>query len=255
MSASINRRSPRGRSRRRLLLALLVLFLFGGIYVVLAGSVSKELTDRDQKAIATLNASQPCAQLDSFDRQVACVRFVQRSIQTRVPDMRCAENGEPIEPLDFLERGYGCCFDRARFMAKALERYGLKTRHVSLHDRSDYGPLAYAMPGVRSHASTEVYTSRGWMGVDSNEPFLLLTREGKPVTYTQLRSMPRDQLLYQPAPGDFFDRPLLITYGLYSRHGRFHGPDLPAPEINYPEFLRYNFRGEDRPPPQKRKNL
>jgi hypothetical protein len=32
-----------------------------------------------------------------------------------------------------------------------------------------------------------------------------------------------------------------VTYGLYSRHGRFYGPKLPAPEINYPDLLRYNF--------------
>jgi len=210
-------------------------------YVMLAGSVSKALSPRDLQAIASLRATQPCSDLDSFERQVACVRFVQRTIQTRVPDMRCAENGEPIEPMDFLERGYGCCFDRARFMAKALERYGLRTRHVSLHDRSRHGALAYVVPGVRSHATTEVLTARGWMGVDANEPFILLTRDGRPVTYAQLSDLPREKLVRPPVPKDFYELPLLVTYGLYSRHGRFHGVDLPAPEINYPEFIRYNF--------------
>lgn len=237
-------------SFKRAMLGLGVLLLLGLIYVVLAGSVSKERTPRDLKAIATLKAEAQCADLKTYEQQLRCIRFVQRAVQTSVPDMRCAENGEPIEPMDFLERGYGCCFDRARFMSKAFENFGLRTRHVALHDRSRFGLLAYAVPGVASHASTEVLTEKGWMGVDSNEPFILQTRDGRPVTYAQLFDLPRDKLAQQPLPADLYDLPMLVTYGLYSRHGRFHGPDLPAPEINYPEFIRYNFSAEA-PAPQK----
>lgn len=228
-------------TRRRVALAAAALLIALLLYVVLAGSVSKALSPRDLRAIASLRATEPCSDLVTFERELGCVRFIQRSVQTRVPDMRCADNGEPIEPMDFLERGYGCCFDRARFMAKALERYGLPTRHLSLHDGSGHGVLAYAVPGVRSHATTEVLTARGWMGVDANEPFILLTRDGRPVTYAQLRSIPWASLVQSPTPREFYARPLLVTYGLYSRHGRFHGVDLPAPEINYPEFIRHNF--------------
>ena len=238
-------RSHKFWNRKWTLPAIGLAMISGLTYIVLAGSVSKERTPRDLAAIAVLGADRACADLSGFDRQLGCARFVQRSVQTRVADMRCAENGEPIEPMDFLERGYGCCFDRARFMAKAHEHYGLRTRHVSLHDRSEHGVLAYLVPGVRSHASTEVLTDRGWMGVDSNQPFVLLTRDGTPVTYSQLPAVSLERLEDRPAPRDLYQLPLLVTYGLYSRHGRFHGPDLPAPEINYPEFIRYNFAGDE----------
>lgn len=228
-------------NRKRIARAIAALMAGGIIYVVLAGSVSKRITPRDQSAIAMLRADNACANISGFERQLDCARYVQSAVQAIVPDMRCAENGERIEPMDFIERGYGCCFDRARFMAKALKYYGLQTRRVSLHDKSNYGLLAYAVPGIRSHASTEVLTDKGWMGVDSNEPFILLTRSGTPLSYSQLRDVPPDQLLQSPAPADLYSRPLMATYGLYSRHGGFHGPDLPAPEIHYRDFIRYNF--------------
>lgn len=218
-----------------------LLFVSGIVYTVLAGSVSKEVTPQDRLAIAMLRADEACKNVREFESQLACARLVQTNVQRLVPDMRCAENGERIEPMNFIERGYGCCFDRARFMAKALRHYGLQTRRVSLHDRSTYGMLAYAIPGITSHASTEVLTAKGWMGVDSNEPFILLKRDGTPVTYRQLRLIPRSELAQSPTPASLYNLPLMVTYGLYSRHGRFHGPDLPAPEINYPDFVRYNF--------------
>ncbi|MBE2992966.1 hypothetical protein IFR23_13195 [Sphingomonas sp. CFBP 13603] len=124
-------------------------------------------------------------------------------------------------------------------MSKALEKFGYMTRHVSLHDSSKYGYFAYFMPNVASHATTEVLTNRGWMGVDSNEPFILLTKSMQPVNFSNYNKF-RSQLTLQPVPEEFFKLPLLVTYGLYSRHGRFHGVRLPAPEINYHDFLKYN---------------
>jgi hypothetical protein len=228
---------------RRKLVTILVLFVAFVVYVVLAGSVSKALSPRDLEAIATLNADTACARLGSFEREIRCIRFIQRTVQAKVPNRRCAGWGTNIEPMDFLERGYGCCYDRAQFMAKALEHYGIATRHVALHERR-FGILSLAVPGGESHATTEVRTSKGWMGVDSNDPFLLLTRDGRPVTYAHLREFPHNAFADQPRTWRFFDRPVQVTYGLYSRHGGFHGVRLPAPEINYPEFFRYTVLGE-----------
>jgi hypothetical protein len=40
-------------------------------------------------------------------------------------------------------------------------------------------------------------------------------------------------------PKHFYDKKLLVIYGLYSRHGMFHGMNLPGPEFNQSE-LKYN---------------
>lgn len=229
-----------GRKRRLLRIGLLAALVAAPAYVVAAGSVSKDITDADRQAIATLRADAECTKTREFAAQLRCARFIQRAVQTAVPDMTCANNGERIEPLPFLKRGYGCCYDRARFMSKALEHYGLRTRHVFLIDTSRYGRAAYLVPNVLSHAATEVLTARGWMGVDSNKPWILITRNGQPVTYGQVRNLD-PKTLAQPIPKELpYSAPLATVYGLYSRHGRFHGPNLPAPEINYPEFIRYN---------------
>jgi hypothetical protein len=34
-------------------------------------------------------------------------------------------------------------------------------------------------------------------------------------------------------------------YGLYSRHGCFHGPDLPPPEVHCPDFIRSTLLRQD----------
>ena len=222
--------------------------LYGGLgalvclgYVVAAGSVPKRVTARDLKAITFLQADEACSRLNSFEGQLHCVTTVQHAVQASVANRHCAKHGERIEPLDFLQRGYGCCFDRSRFIEKALEHYGLKTRHAFLFDTSEHGLLSVIIPRSPSHAASEVHTSRGWMGVDSDYPFILITHDRRPLTFDDLSDVAPEMLTHAPVPRPFFSHPLLVTYGLYSRHGRFYGPKLPAPEINYPDLLRYNF--------------
>ena len=214
--------------------------LLGLTYIVAAGSVPKRVTDRDLKAIGMLHADAACAGMNSFDREVNCIRTVQHAVQSSVPNRHCANHGEEIEPLNFLERQYGCCYDRSRFIEKALDHYGLETRHVFILDEYAHGLLALLIPNNPTHASTEVHTRRGWMGVDSNWSFLLLSRDGRPLTYDRVGEVPTDVLSRAKFPRSFSSHPLIIIYGLYSRHGRFFGPKLPAPEINYPELLRHN---------------
>ena len=239
--------NPGRGGRRRILLVLLALVPMLALYTVAAGAVSKDLTARDLQAIATLKADPHCAKARSFDDQVRCVRFIQNALLTtaRASVYKCARWGEIAEPMEYLERGYGCCFDRARFMEKALEHYGFETRYLSLHDRSTFGPLAMLAPRVPSHASIEVLTERGWMGADSNIPMLLLTKAGKPFVYSQIREIPRNAMVDRiPAvESAFYEKPLLITYGLHSRNGGHRGINLPAPEINYAEFFKYNSFG------------
>ena len=208
-------------------------------YVILAGSVDKTITSEDQAAILSLGVDDTCQIKSSFDEELACILKIQSTIHTRFADTRCAKRGTEIEPNSFIQRGFGCCYDRARFTEKALEHFGYQTRHVALYRSDKFGVFSILIPRVGSHATTEVKTSQGWMGVDSNDLFILRDSNGKLYTFKEIESfksiMP--DVLKQI---ELFNYPLTVVYGLYSRHGMFHGANLPAPEINYSDFL-FNF--------------
>ena len=212
------------------------------LYLYFAGQVSKEISNKDQVAIEKLQLGNSCVGLTGFEAEVVCVRAVQAAIKSLVPDPACPPRGSIIEPSEFLERQQRCCYDRARFTEKALMHYGFQTRHVALYDTQRYGLLGLLFPGVRSHATSEVNTARGWMGVDSNFPFLLLTRDGRPLTYRTYATY-KNQIADTLLPADFYQKNLQVIYGLYSRHGQFHGPNLPAPEFEINEIL-FNFQNK-----------
>lgn len=208
-------------------------------YFGYAANVSKSIDEEDLQAIRLLNVESACNDKSNFSKEVGCIRAIQDSINALVPNHECAAKGNEIEPMQFIRRGYGCCYDRARFIEMALTYFGYETRHVALYDRSRHGVFALLVPATPSHAATEVKTSRGWLGVDSEAPFVLTTVHGGVATYKDLPSVKTD-MEYKIQPQEFFDKPYIVIYGLYSRHGQFHGPNLPAPEINFSE-ARYNF--------------
>lgn len=219
-----------------ILMTLVVLFI---AYVFLAGHVSKELTNEDKIAVQKLGVDAQCLKVLSFDDEIRCVKAIQNAITELVSDTRCADRGTTIEPQEFLKRSFGCCYDRARFTEKSLSYYGFKTRHVAIYDRTKHGALSIFVPGISSHATSEVLTKKGWMGVDSNEPFILLTTENQVITFNNFKSH-EDQLKYPMKPKGFYSNELLVVYGLFSRHGMFHGPNLPTIEFNFGE-LHHNF--------------
>jgi hypothetical protein len=226
--------------RRRLWLGLVGLPLLLATYTVAAGSVSKALTPSDLSAIAQLGVDSNCRDRSTFEAEVGCIRSIQAAVDTIVPDRRCAAKGDTVEPMDFIRRGYGCCFDRERFIGKALRHYGYEARRVALYERR-YGYRGFMIPGINSHAATEVLTQRGWLGVDNEQPFVLVTHEGQPLRFDQLHQLEAGGMYGGPSPDHSFgfSNPYFVVYGLYSRHGGFHGTNLPAPEIHYPDFLNY----------------
>jgi hypothetical protein len=225
--------------KKRAGLALAFLTTIFIVYLFAAGQVSKEISQSDLLAIQKLHVDLQCHTISSFQDELSCIQAIQGSIKTLVPNMNCAARGQTIEPFEFLQRQYGCCYDRARYTEKALSRYQFKTRHVAIYDMSDYGVFGLFMPGTLSHATTEVYTQKGWMGVDSNEPFVLITRSNQVLSYKDFKQHPYT-LKYPVEPRNFYSKNLLVVYGLFSRHGMFHGPNLPAPEFNFRELF-YNF--------------
>jgi len=205
-------------------------------YIYIAGSVDKSISPSDLKAIQQLKVNQFCDDRLSFDDEIMCIRATQKAVSDSVKSFSCAQWGESVEPASFLGRGFGCCFDRARFIEKTLSYYGYETRRVALYDRDAYGLLGLLIPGIDSHATTEVKTSKGWMGVDSVYPFLLITNNNEVFTYSNMKAKNND-LMYNVEPKSFYEKNLIVIYGLYSRHGMFHGINAPTPEFNFSEIL------------------
>lgn len=225
---------------KKITFSVLATLIALGAYFSIASPVSKELTLSDVKVIDGMKAEFDCADTSEFGAQVSCIKSVQLGLKKLIPDMKCADRGVAIEPEAFMARKYGCCYDRARLLEKVFLHYGLESRHVALYDKSKYGAFAIFVPGVPSHATLEVKTARGWMGVDSNELFVLLTDSGNPVIYSELFEK-IDSIKDRVVPMSFYENRVLAIYGLYSRHGMFHGPNMPSPEINYKDFLSFNF--------------
>lgn len=228
--------------RHRKKIILLAFTLTSSTYLLFAGQVDNTVTDTDIKSIAKLGPLPQCMKIDSFEAEVECISSVQQAIRRLLPVNRCpkVDFNLTVEPENFIARGYGCCYSRARFTEKALRYYGFKTRHLSIHADGPFGIPGTFLLETASHATTEVLTTRGWMGVDSNERFLLLTRSGQPLTFKNFRYY-KDDLRDTPQPADFYQHDLTIVYGLYSRHGMFHGRPLPSPEFNTDELI-YNFQ-------------
>ncbi|WP_453972775.1 transglutaminase domain-containing protein [Amorphus sp. MBR-141] len=223
----------------RLMIAAISCVIAFAAYAAFALSVDNRLTEDDIEAIKTLGIERDCEEIGGkFDKEIACLKSVQHAVQS-IGSTECASKSDLIEPAEFLERNHGCCFDRARFIEKAARYFGFQTRHVFLIAPSHGFSITNALPlGQNSHATSEVLTSRGWLGVDSNEPFILLNADANPMTYREAVSS--EQGLRIMEPKEFFSQGLDIVYGLYSRHGFFHGKNLPGPEFVLSELM-HNF--------------
>ena len=201
-------------------------------YFSFALSVNNSITHEDAQAIEILELSASCENVSaSYEKELECLLAIQASVQS-IGGVRCAVDSDTIEPSDFLRRNYGCCFDRARF----IEKSGFDTRHVFLIQPYEGLSVTNFLPlGQSSHATSEILTTKGWLGVDSNEPFILLSENGMPTTYrSAINNIAAFPLM---EPKGFYTKEWDVIYGLYSRHGNFHGKNFPGPEYVFSELL------------------
>ena len=97
------------------------------------------------------------------------------------------------------------------------------------------GYFSHFFRGKDSHAATEVLTSKGWMGVDSNESFLLIDKNNLPYTFANAISY---GLINNHSKRPFYKSQMIYVIGLYSRNGNFFEPYIPyIPEINIFDFF------------------
>jgi len=231
---------------KKLVSIVLVLVGLSGGYLWLT-QVENDVTEQDVTAIAEALQLNPLETYDfsemSFEEQIDFIEHVQDAVLGNVPVNSGIPHGLPREPQDLLEVGEGLCFDRSRFIEKALRQHGFETRHIAIYSTAETQSAFKSLltPQVSSHAVTEVLTSRGWLVVDSNERWISLDYGFQPVSIVELSEMGKagmmERLVAQPEipiyAGDF-----TFVYGLYSRHGMFYPPYDRVPDINIPEFAQ-----------------
>lgn len=246
-------RAPVLTRARRVGLATVAVLLAG--VAVKSSEVDDRLTDDDRRYAALILAEAGVEErptLGDFASEVAFVRAVQAAV-LHVAPVSATETGIPEgqarEPADLYRERRGLCFDRSRVIEKILRVHGLRTRHVSAFHGASGSTSAWVLfdPHTRSHALTEVATSRGWMMADSNSVYVALAQgralpmDAKAVA--RGATDPSGPQLDEPAPaGTFFATPFLPIRGLYSRHGRFFAPYNAIPDIAWSEMLSFDLR-------------
>lgn len=226
--------------RLKITILLIIAFSAFSFYVSYALSVDNSITTEDKQAIRSLKLESKCTNVFSiYEKEIECLLAIQRAVQN-IGELKCPTKSAVIEPPEFLKRNFGCCYDRARFIEKASRYFGFETRHLFIIEPYRSWSVSNFLPlGQESHATSEIYTSKGWLGIDSNDPFILLSESGLPSTYRNaienLNSFP------MMPKSKFYASELDIIYGLYSRHGNFHGKNFPGPEYVYKE-LQWNWR-------------
>jgi len=179
-----------------------------------------------------------------FDEEIDRILRIQDAVLQTAPVNDGLPLGASREPRDLYEAGQGLCYDRSRSIEKALTLTGLETRHVAVYGLAE-GRTAMGALLTRdtpSHALTEVRTRRGWMLVDSNDRWIGLLADGRPVSADDLHDLPPGGAVWSPlASGEIapiFRDGFVHVYGLYSRHGHFYPPMDGIPDVNLVELAQ-----------------
>lgn len=218
-------------------LSLLAISIF--IYSYASIRVTKAITQDDHEIAKLLNIDKECSDLNTYEKEIICVKSIQEAQLNLIDDTKCRGKFINLGSIEVINKNTACCYDRARITEQALQIYKFKVRHVFLAHTANRVYFDLLVPGSSSHAVTEVLTSRGWLGVDSNEPLILLDQDNLPNTYEQaIHNGLIDSLSTSTFTDYFYKKPLVYVIGLYSRNGTFFEPYLPyIPEINFNDFF------------------
>ena len=216
-----------------------VLFLGVLSYILISMEVSKSISEDDKYITKLLNVDEECLKINSYEKEIKCIKTIQESQFNLITGTACRGKYINLGSKEVIEVNTACCFDRSRIIEQALQIYGFKVRHVHLNETSKRGYFNLLIPNTSSHAVSEVLTSKGWLGVDSNEPFLLLNENNYPNTYEKAIA---NGVINSYSKFPLYKKPMTYVIGLYSRNGTFFEPYFPyLPEINSNDFFRNLF--------------
>lgn len=224
---------------------LIFLLITGGFFLL--HNVSRKITPADRVVFTKLLEDDEFYRLEKnkndFSKEIEQVKAIQILIQDLAP------NGtSPIpqnysrQPVDLLNAKSGLCYDRAYTLAKLYRYLGWETRHVALYqnDPGQYNLLELFNRKIKSHASIEVKTQRGWLIIDPDEPWISLAVDSSVHCYVEVQKAEKT-IVWLQSPTMSMSWHLtklpIVVYGLYSRHGRFFPPYNFIPDVNWRELL------------------
>jgi hypothetical protein len=217
----------------KIILALIfICFVVLGIYT----NVPTHLTSDDKVVFESLGIKNKSLSINDFESKIVLIKKLQDEIFKRAPFGVNIPYYHAREPADLMRAGQGQCFDRSRSFDKGSTFIGIEARHVYLLYKQEKHFLhALITRRQQSHAVTEIKTSKGWMLVDSNMPWVALTRNGEPVSadYVWKRFDEFDN------PPPYLKEPWWAIRGMYSRKGHFYEPYILFPEFNWPDFINW----------------
>ncbi len=237
------------RRRRFAMLSMLLVFLpSGGLTLYLMSAVERRITEEDRHYIELITERKP--QRETFERlsymeQIEFVAEVQSSVLAAAPTNKKIPYGSSREPRDLYLARHGLCFDRSWVIEKILISNGFQVRHVSVYSADGLRVpwLVLAVPGIPSHALSEVSTSKGWLLVDSNRLWLSIDHNLDPISVSTIQILGARNILWgdsrAPSPDPIFQSPFVHVYGLYSRHGRFFSPYVPVPDVHWGDLVSF----------------
>ena len=218
-------------SKALLNLFFLTLCAFFGLAIYT--NVPTDLTAEDKSVFLEIGMKGLKVNSD-FKAELVKISSLQQEVFKRAPLGKGINEYESREPADLMRAGQGLCYDRSRMFDKGAIFLGLEARHVYLLYRHDKSFLSAIMTKRHpSHAVTEVKTSKGWMLIDSNTPWIAVTRDGEPVDADNVYKRFDD--FENPPP--YLRDPWWAIRGLYSRGGHFYRPYIRFPELNWSDFL------------------
>jgi hypothetical protein len=238
-----------GRPRRypaciAVIFLLLIIPLIGT--VLKYNEVDDKLAPEDIAALqhvlgAEAELSQTPPPNESWPAQRSRIQRTVKLVFASTPLNKDIPEGLPREPTNVVRNGGGVCYDRSRLLEKALQYQGFQIRHVALYrkipGKNTLGLLLTYR--AKSHAVSEVLTSRGWLAIDSLDPWVALDEDLNPLSIEQLAARAEHQTKqnWSGKSSPFYDEPFLRVYGLYSRHGMFYPPFNRIPDVNYGQLL------------------
>lgn len=206
--------------------------------------VDNSLSEQDKQYIPKYLVNMPhLPENATYKDQLAFITDVQRSVLEVAPRNDGLPENQEREPKDLWIAQTGLCFDRSRVIEKILRYSGFEMRHIAIYSTEDTKSslMSLIKPGVRSHAVTEVLTQKGWLVVDSNDPWVSVDADSDPISIEDIQSATTKPAVVQwgvAPPTNIYVQPFTFVYGLYSRHGEFYPPYDPIPDVNYGELVQ-----------------
>lgn len=207
-------------------------------------AVDNSITEADKHSIPLYLAEiKPLPNNPSYEDELFFINAVQQTVQRVASGSLGIPLDQAREPLELYIAKSGSCYDRSRVIEKILRYSGFKTRHISMYSTQKTGSTLKSLltPQTPSHALAEVLTRKGWLVVGSNNPWVSIDRNNKPISLQEMQvSIEKGiSIPWKIDPqSKFYAEPFTFVYGLYSRHGRFYPPYDSIPDINYGELIQ-----------------